>query len=319
MDILERMDEEHAAVLDMIPPDLLDLSDIPTARQIAADLLEQMADQFPEIEGVITHDRQAPGPDGDPAVPVRIYRPEDAQGLLPAMLWIHGGGMVLGNIDQDDMFCKAVAKDVNCTIVSVEYRLAPEHPYPAPLEDCYSALRWLASNAVEIDADASRIAIGGASAGAGLAAGLGLLARDRGEVAVAFQLLIYPMVDDRNITPSSQAITHPSVWNREANIAGWRAYLGGEIGADDVPPYAAPARASDLSGLPPAYIAVGELDLFLDEDIDYAQRLLQAGVSTELHVYPGAFHGSDMFVADSELSQRWVADRNDALKRALHR
>lgn len=132
--------------------------------------------------------------------------------------------MVLGNIDQDDMFCKAVAKDVNCTIVSVEYRLAPEHPYPAPLEDCYSALRWLAWNAVEIGADASRIAIGGASAGAGLAAGLALLARDRGEVAVAFQLLIYPMVDDRNITPSSQAITHPSVWNREANIAGWRAY-----------------------------------------------------------------------------------------------
>lgn len=250
---------------------------------------------------------------------MRIYRPEDAQGSLPAVLWIHGGGMVLGNIDQDDLFCKAIAKDVDCTVVSVEYRLAPEHPDPAPLEDCYSTLRWLASNAVEIGADASRIVIGGASAGGGLAAGLALLARDRDEVNVAFQLLIYPMVDDRNITPSSQAITHPSVWNREANIAGWRAYLGGEIGADDVSPYAAPARASDLSGLPPAYLAVGELDLFLDEDIDYTQRLLQAGVSTELHVYPGAFHGSDMFVADSELSQRWVADRNDALKRALHR
>jgi acetyl esterase/lipase len=301
----------------MIPPDLLDLSDIPAARQIAAQLLEQMADQLPEVEGVTAHDRQAPGPDGDPAVPVRIYRPDGAEGSLPAMLWIHGGGMVLGNIDQDDLFCKALAKEVDCTVVSVEYRLAPEHPYPAPLEDCYAALRWLVSNADEIGADASRIAIGGASAGGGLAAGLALLARDRGEVTIAFQLLIYPMVDDRNMTPSSHAITHPSVWNRDANIAGWRAYLGGEIGADDVPPYAAPARASDLSGLPPAYIAVGELDLFLDEDVEYGQRLLQAGVTTELHVYPGAFHGSDTFVAGSELSQRWVSDRNDALRRAL--
>lgn len=318
MDILERMDEEHAAMLAIIPAALLDLSDIPTARQIATQLLEQMADQLPQIEGVATSDYQAPGRDGDPAVPVRVYRPEDAQGSLPAMLWIHGGGMVMGNVDQDDAFCKALAKAVNCTIVSVEYRLAPEHPYPAPLEDCYAALRWLASNALDIDADPSRIVIGGASAGGGLAAGLALLARDRDEISVAFQLLIYPMIDDRNVTPSSHAITHPSVWNRDANIAGWRAYLGGDIGGGDVSPYAAPARATELSGLPPAYIAVGELDLFLDEDIDYAQRLLQAGVTTELHVYPGAFHGSDLFVADSEVSQRWAADRNSALTRALH-
>lgn len=318
MDFVERMDAEHAAALATVPTSLVDLSDIPAARLANAELLEEMARQLPDIEGVLTNDEQAPGPNGDPAVHVRIYRPAHARSPLPALLWIHGGGMVMGTVDEDDPFCKPLAKDVNCTIVSVEYRLAPEHPYPEPLEDCYAALRWLALNAVDVGVNPTRIAVGGASAGGGLAAALALLARDRHEVRIVFQLLIYPMLDDRNVTPSSRAITHPSVWNREANIAAWRAYLGGDIGTDGVAPYAAPARATELSGLPPTYIAVGELDLLLDEDIDYAQRLMQAGVATELHVYPGAFHGSDFFVADSELSQRWAADRNGALTRALH-
>jgi acetyl esterase/lipase len=204
-------------------------------------------------------------------------------------------------------------------VASVEYRLAPEHPFPAPVEDCYAALKWLAAHSSELGVNKSRIAIGGASAGGGLAAGLALLTRDRAEVEVAFQLLIYPMIDDRNITSASETIPDTFVWTRENNLMGWRAYLGREPGGADVSPYAAAARATDLRGLPPAYIPVGDLDLFLDENITYAQRLLAAGVPTELHVYPGAFHGFNGFVPGAAVSRRFNADRDHALKRMLHR
>lgn len=223
----------------------------------------------------------------------------------------------MGSVASDDLVCMALAVDVDCLVTSVEYRLAPEHPHPAPVEDCYAGLRWLVGQAATLGVDPSRIAIGGASAGGGLAAALGLMARDRGEIDILFQLLIYPMLDDRNDTPSCRYVTNPRVWNRKANQAGWLALLGVAAGGKDVSPYAAPSRATDLSGLPPTYLAVGELDLFLDENIDFATRLLRAGVATELHVYPGAFHGSDIMVPDSELSRRWIADRNSALKRVL--
>jgi len=226
--------------------------------------------------------------------------------------------MVLGDVSVDDFFCKQLALDVGCIVASVEYRLAPEHPHPAPIEDCYAGLRWLATSAAQLGIDSSRLAIGGGSAGGGLAASLALLARDRDDVQICYQLLIYPMLDDRNTTPSSHDVTEPKVWNREMNLIGWRALLGDKQGSDNVSPYAAAARAENLAGLPPTYICVGELDLFLDEDIAYASRLLQAHVSTELHVYPGAFHGSDLLVPMSEISQQWVADRNAALRRALH-
>jgi acetyl esterase/lipase len=196
--------------------------------------------------------------------------------------------------------------------------LAPEHPFPAPVEDCYVGLKWLFAHANQLGVEPSRIAIGGASGGGGLAAGLALLARDRGEVQVAFQLLIYPMIDDRNVTPASYAITDPRMWNRESNRLGWKAYLGRDGGGADVSPYAAAARATDLANLPPAYIPVGALDLFVDEDIEYAQRLIQAGVPTELHVYPGAFHGFDLFAPSAMVSKQFKADRDSALKRALH-
>lgn len=212
-----------------------------------------------------------------------------------------------------------MTKTLNCVIVAVEYRLAPEHPFPAPVEDCYAALKWLATNASELGVDSGRLAIGGASAGGGLTAGLALLARDRDEVKVCFQLPIYPMIDDRNVTPSSQAITEPRVWNRQANLLAWQAYLGRvKAGGKSVSPYAAASRAKDLKGLPPAYIPVGELDLFLDEDIEYAQRLLQAGVPTELHVYAGGYHGSDIFVPTARGSQSFINGCEQALKRALH-
>ncbi len=248
-----------------------------------------------------------------------IYQPTDRPDTLPALLWIHGGGYVLGSVERDDPLAKHLAKVAQCVVVSVEYRLAPEHPFPAPVEDCYAALKWLSAHGNELGVEKPRIAIGGASAGGGLAAGLAVLARDRTEVEVAFQLLIYPMIDDRNITPASEAIPDNFVWSRENNLMGWRSYLGREPGGEGVSPYAAASRATDLAGLPPAYIPVGELDLFLNENIEYARRLLEAGVPTELHVYPGAYHGFNGFAPSAEVSQRFNAERDNALKRVLHR
>ena len=314
----DRLDEESKAVLEMIPESLLDLSDIPAARAMVAGFMEAMFAAAPEIPGVDVEDHMAPGAPGDPDVMVRVYTPSGIEGPVPALYWIHGGGMVLGNVAMDDLRCKGVALEMGCVVASVEYRLAPEHPHPAPIEDCYAGLKWFADNAGSLNVDTGRIAIGGASAGGGLAAALALLARDRGEVDICFQQLIYPMLDDRNITPASHYVHHPKTWNRKANIIGWSSLLGKPAGADDVSPYASPSRADDLSNLPPAFIIVGELDLFVDEDIDYAQRLTQAGVPVELHVFPGAFHGSDMMVPTSENSQRWAKIQSEALHQALH-
>ena len=316
LDLDALLDEEHRAALDAMPM-RMDLADIEAARAGMAE--RRAALPVPPLpEGVTIEDRYAPGPDGAPDVMVRLYRPASLPADAPALYWIHGGGMVLGNVEMNDPYCANVAGRLNVLVASVEYRLAPEHPFPAPLEDCYAGLRWLASGAAGLGVDAGRIAIGGGSAGGGLAAGLALLARDRGEVAVRFQLLVYPMLDDRNATRSSHAITDERVWNRAANLHGWNAYLAGGAGGEGVSPYAAPARAEDLAGLPPAYVNVGALDLFVDEDVDYARRLMAAGVPTELHVYPGAFHGSPGLVPDSALSKRWAADELAALDRALH-
>ncbi len=316
LDLNLQLDEEHRAVLDGMPM-RMDLSDIEAAR---ADRAARMAALPPPVmpDNVVLEDHMAPGPEGAPDVMVRTYRPAGLPTNAPAFYWIHGGGMVLGNVETSDPYCANIADKLNVLVGSVEYRLAPEHPFPAPMEDCYAGLKWFADSADQLGIDRGRIAIGGGSAGGGLAAGLALLARDRGEVDVCFQLLVYPMIDDRNTTRSAEAITDERVWNRDANLHGWDAYLAGNAGGDDVSPYAAPARATDLAGLPPAYINVGVLDLFVDEDITYAQRLMAAGVPTELHVYPGAFHGSPGLVPNSALSQRWAADELAALDRALN-
>lgn len=315
MDFIHKVDPALRAGLEAFPPDLLDLTDIPGTRQKLSDLFGALP--APVIEGVTSEDYHVPGPPGDPEVKVRVYRPEET-GTRPALLWIHGGGYVLGDIEGDDAKARTLAKNVNCVVVSVEYRLAPEHPHPAPVEDCYAALKWLATNASNLGVNGERIAIGGASAGGGLTAGLALLARDRGEVNVCFQLPIYPMIDNTNTTASSRAITEPRVWNRQSNLLAWEAYVGDGWHTEDVSPYAAATRAVDLAGLPPAYIPVGELDLFLDENIAYAQRLLQAGVPAELHVYRGCYHGSDIFVPDADASRRFTTGCEQALIRALH-
>jgi len=231
----------------------------------------------------------------------------------PALLWIHGGGMVMGDARQDAPFCARVARELDAVVVSVEYRLAPEHPFPAPLEDCYAALEWLAA---QPDVDPARIAIGGASAGGGLAAGLALLARDRGRVRPALQLLVYPMIDDRTTLRTDIDPRRLRLWSPGSNRFGWQAYLGPDLTPgqpDGVPAAAAPARAGDLTGLPPAWIGVGSCDLFHDEDVAYAQRLQQAGVECTLEVVPGAYHGFDAVERRTALARAFL----DAQLRAL--
>jgi acetyl esterase/lipase len=280
-------------------------------------MLSKIAD-VPPNDRVVREDRHVPGPDGAPDVPVRVYRPVDASPPLPCLYWIHGGGMIAGDLDMSDLSCDVYAERLGCVVVSVDYRLAPEHPHPAPVEDCYAALRWTAGAIDELGIDAARIAVAGASAGGGLAAATALLARDRGGPPLAFQLLVYPMLDDRDTTPSAREFSGIPSWSREHNRDGWAALLGERVGRDDVPAYAAPARAEDLSNLPPALIQVGDLEVFRDEDIDYATRLLRAGVPTELHVYPGAYHGWDTFAPTAEASVRALEERIAALRRALH-
>ncbi len=312
----DHLDAEHLAVLEMLPGDLLDLSDLAAARASFDELMALLP--VPEIPDTVEiADHHAEAVDGHQVL-VRVYRPKQRRDRSPGLYWIHGGGMVLGSVDMNDASCAAIASDLDVVVASVDYRLAPEFPYPTPLEDCYCGLVWFFEQAEAFGLDTARIAVGGASAGGGLAAGLALLARDRKQVSPCFQLLRFPMLDDRNDTPSSFMIDDSRLWNRDANAAGWSAYLDANNGADDVPYHAAPARATDLGGLPPAIITVGSLDMFLDEDIAYAQALLGAEVPCELHVYPGAFHGSSSFVPQSDTSQRWHRDEMAALDRALN-
>lgn len=250
-------------------------------------------------------------------VVVRVHRPKGIEGDLPCLYWMHGGGFVLGTTAVDDPRFDRWCPMFGMVGVSVEYRRAPETPYPGPLEDCYAGLAWVHAHARELRIDASSIGIGGPSAGGGLAAGLALLARDRGDLDVAFQLLIYPMIDDREITVSST--WGDPVWSSAANRYCWGAYLGAAKGGPDVPVYAAPARATDLAGLPPTFIGVGGLDCFSDEDIDFAARLRHAGVAVELHVYPGAPHGFDAMAASAPVARRAKIDQETWLENQLRR
>jgi len=294
-----------------IPGGFNTIPDIVQRRATVNGLLAAM--EIPPNPNVTSEDRTVPGPEGAPDITVRIYRPVDATGTLPGIYFIHGGGMILGNVDGEDAVATMICEHVDAVVVSVEYRLAPENPYPAPVEDCYAGLVWMASHAAELGFDPDRLAVYGGSAGGGLTIALTLLARDRGGPAIRFQMPIYPMIDDRNETPSSHEITDLGLWDRAGNIEAWKWYLG-DGKADQ---YAAPARAEDLSGLPPTFIDVGTVDLFRDEDIAFAQRLMQAGVPTELHVNPGAYHAAEVFSPGSPLSQRLWARRYEALRRGL--
>src|SRR3954454_11490550 len=301
------------ALLEVMPGGFNAIPDI-VARRAA---VQQIFAMLPVVENpdVAKEDRTVPGPGpgGDPDITVRIYRPVDASDALPGIYFIHGGGMVLGDIAGEDATASMLCAEIGAVVVSVEYRLAPEHPHPAPVEDCYAGLVWTAANAAELGIDPDRLAIYGGSAGGGLTIGTALLARDRGGPALKFMMPIYPMIDDTHSTASSQEITDIGIWDRAGNVEAWAWYLGGRP-ADQ---YAAPTRAEDLTGLPPAFIDVGTVDLFRDEDIAFAQRLMAAGVPTELHVHPGSYHAAETFAPDAALSRRIWSLRIDALQRAL--
>jgi acetyl esterase/lipase len=238
---------------------------------------------------------------------VRIHRPADDDQRGRALLWIHGGGYLIGDARQDDRMCQRFCERLGITVASVDYRLAPMHPYPAALEDCYAALSWLATQST---VDSARMAVGGASAGGGLAAALALLARDRGEIQPAFQLLAYPMLDDR--TKAGREAAHYRMWNERSNRFAWSSYIGQ---AD--PAVAVPARRADLAGLPPAWIGVGTLDLFHDEAMVYASRLTHAGVGCDVEVVRGAFHAFDLTAPKAEVSRAFFERQCVSLDNAL--
>jgi triacylglycerol lipase len=313
------IDPVVAADLEVIPFNLqLDAESLPVSRDFRSRMAAavQLSDEVERQDHVVVRGPGSPGPD----LTVRVYRPRNAGPAddgshLPCVYAIHGGGYVMGSYDMEDLRFDSWCRSLGVAGVSVEYRLAPETPYPGPLEDCYEGLLWVFANADRLGIDRDRIGICGTSAGGGLAAGLALLARDRGEVRPAFQMLIYPMLDDRQLTPSSS--WDVPIWSPANNEFGWRSYLGELYGTDRIPPYAAPARAEDLSGLPPASVWVGTADGFCDEDIAYAQRLNHAGVPTELHVYPGGPHGFEAFSANAPIARRCRRDMKEWLAAAL--
>jgi acetyl esterase/lipase len=306
-------DPELATLVEMLPTS--DIADIGASRAQLDALLEPL-NQGVDTTGVTVEHREVPGPAGAPPVPVIIHTPEGepTAPLRPALLDIHGGGFALGHASMELAFATQVARQIGAVVVAPDYRLAPEHPFPAGLEDCYATLEWMASQASGLGIDPERIAVGGQSAGGGLSAAVALLSRDRGGPALCFQFLGIPELDHRLETTSMRMFTDTPLWHRRNAELSWAYYLGDHT--TDVSPYASPAIADDLSGLPPAFVTTMEFDPLRDEGILYALRLMEAGISVELHSYPGTFHGSAM-IQTAEVSRREAAELLQALTRGL--
>lgn len=294
------MDPELEAFVPLFPP--ADLSDPVAARTSLAELSRET----PDTTGLKIEDRNVPA---EPDVAVRIYYPEVAEG---AIVWLHGGGFVMGDLETEHPWAVRIAKGSGAVVISVGYRRAPEHRFPAALDDAYAALAWTAEHPIDLGVDADRIAVGGHAAGAGLAAAVALRARDEQGPPIRYQLLSQPELDDRQETWSARHFTDTPFMTRNKVTTSWRHYLGSTTATS----YAAPARADDLSGLPPAYIATAEFDPNRDEGIDYGVRLLQGGVSVELHQWQGTFHGSQAALS-AKVSQRQIAELCAVLRRAL--
>jgi acetyl esterase/lipase len=265
---------------------------------------------LPEHAEVARVDHTATATDGAELL-VRWYDPGADRERGPGVVFLHGGGMILGSVAMYDRLVAGYVAESGVPFLSVDYRVAPEHPHPTPVEDCFAGLQWLVEHADELRVDPARIAVMGDSAGGGLAAGVVLLARDR-SVPVARQILVYPMLDDRTTTPDPELAPF-AAWSYDDNYTGWHALLGDAVGGPDVPSSAAPARATDLSGLPPTFIDTGELDIFRDECVDYARRIAATGTSVELHVHPGCPHGYDRMPIP--VAQRAFDDRVRVLRR----
>jgi acetyl esterase/lipase len=314
VDTAHLVDPELMPLLAYFPANGITAESLPELRSGLGRLAPPVTDR----SRFVTTEHLVPGWEGAPQVRVLLTRPAVPSSLaLPALLWIHGGGYVIGRPEQNQGLVDSLVDSLDCVVVAVDHRLAPEHPHPAPVDDCYATLGWMHAQAGDLGLDVARIAVAGESAGGGLAAALALLARDRGDLAISFVGLVYPMIDDRTtVTADPNPFTGQYIWTPEGNRFGWTSLLGYAPGGEGVPVYAAAARAEDLSGLPPTFISVGALDLFLDEDLEYARRLLRAGVPTELVVYPGAFHGI-LSIEGSALSVRAKADLTDALRHSF--
>jgi acetyl esterase/lipase len=294
----------------------LTLGMIPAMR--AAPGVPAIPDEVLRRGGAFTVDeRSVPGPEGAPDVSLLICRPTSTTAPVPVVYNIHGGGMIGGDNRTGIEMALDWAQALELAVVSVEYRLAPETQHPGPVEDCYTGLVWTAEHAEELGIDPARIVVAGGSAGGGLAAAVALLARDRGGPDLVGQLLMCPMLDDRNDTPSASQMVGLGVWDQVSNETGWTALLGDARGGPDVSPYAAPARATDLSGLPPTFIDVGSAETFRDEDVAYASRIWQAGGIAELHVWPGGFHGYPGLAPNARISQDTRAAQLRWLRRLL--
>ncbi|MDV3102542.1 alpha/beta hydrolase [Burkholderia cenocepacia] len=311
MNTLHLVDPEIRPLLETWPTVTLDADNLAQSRQRVLPLPP------PDPTGSTLERRTVPGPSGAPDVPVLVYLPDGHARPLPAIVHLHGGGFVRGAAKELEAVHRLLVTHLGCALISIDYRLAPETVFPGAIEDCYAALAYVFRHADTLGIDAARIGVAGESAGGGLAAALALLARDRGEFPLAFQHLIYPMLDDRTCTRPPHPHAGEFIWHAANNRFGWTALLGHAPGIDGVSPYAAAARATRLDGLPPTFLSVGSLDLFLDENLDYAQRLLRAGVPTELHVLPGGVHGFDL-VPGARVSETARRLSHDALRRFLH-
>ncbi len=307
---LNRIDAELAQILPNIPSEILDIN---RDNVVAFREAWTARSKEPVTTPVSIDERIIPTKDVNQAdVRVLIYRKPSNQ-VQAGLIWIHGGGYIVGSAE--DNRALAIAEQLDCTVVSVDYRLAPENPFPAGLEDCQQALLWTIEHAGELGIDARRVAIGGASAGGGLATALSLLNRDQNGPEVVMQLLVYPMIDNLHDTPSGRITNHP-VWNRRTSLNAWEMYLNGVPG-EKASPYASAARATDLAGLPPACICVGTEDLFRDECVSYAQQLITAGVPCELSLYPGLIHGAEAFLPSARVNQRLTKGYLRALRDAF--
>lgn len=319
--IRNRIDPEVRARLDRLlaivgPDGLSGIRDVSQRREKQAEL-KALRGGRPLPEQLEVRDHFVPGvTERQPAIRLRSYVPGTASNPAPCIFYVHGGGLVLGSVDEDDARAAELAVETGCIVTSVDYRLAPEFPFPSALDDCYQALCWVVENR-ELGVDAERVALYGPSAGGALSAGSALLARDNAGPHIALLMLTSPMLDDRMTEPSTVTNTGFGAWSREANGQAWVAYLGPAHGTNLVSPYAAPARAEALANLPPTYLDVGDLDLFRDEVVSFAGRLMRSQVPVELHVYPGGIHGGEHLAPDAELSQRIRSYRLSALRRAL--
>ena len=317
VDGLDGVDPELRAPLhelrEMFPDGLYAIEDLAERRRVDAMLAAEMAAVVKAVQTCSSEDVSVPGPAGCPDVPVRLYRPRHLQPASPAVFFIHGGGMCLGDLDYEHGTAVKLCEELEVLVVSTGYRKAPEHPHPAQVDDCYAALAWMSNNARSLDFDPDRLAVFGGSAGGNLALAAALKARDLAGPALSYVMALYPMVDHRNTMPSTHDGTAVGPWDRRANVEAWEWFLAGQ----EPDGYAAPLHAGDLSGLPATFIDVGTADLFRDENLALAQRLLAAGVRTELHVYPGVYHAAEHFAPDADAAQLMWTVRFRALRRAL--